>query len=90
MIIEYILDGLVGLFSLLTSPINIPTLPDSVVSVLDGALSWIDTGIGIVHAYTNFNYLITLFGIVIGIDIAITLYHFIMWILKKIPMLGIE
>ena len=32
----------------------------------------------------------TLFGIVVAIEVGIKIYHFVMWVLKKIPMLGVS
>lgn len=90
MIIEALMNLLLKLFGLLTSAINIPSLPDSVSTFMADALSYIKTGLQLLAVYTNLEYLLILFGLIIAIDIGIAVYHFVMWVLKKIPMLGIS
>lgn len=90
MIIELLLDMLYGIFSLLTTPINIPQLPETVHTYLTQFFDYLEMGAGILANYSHFSYLMTLFGIIIAVDIGIKLYHFVMWILRKIPMLGIS
>ena len=90
MIIEMLLDALYGVFKLLTTPINIPSLPDNVQSFLNQAFEYISAGVGILANYTDFGYLVTLLGIIIGIDVGIALYHFVMWVIRKIPMAGMS
>lgn len=90
MIIESLMNLLLKLFGMLTSAINIPTLPDSVSTFMTDALSYIKTGLQLLAVYTNLEYLLILFGLIIAIDIGIAVYHFVMWVLRKIPMLGIS
>lgn len=90
MIIEAILSVVYNVFSLLTAPINIPSLPDGVASVMSSFLEWIQVGLQIVATYTHESYLLTLFGLVVAVDVGVALYRFVMWVLKKIPMLGIS
>lgn len=90
MIITMIMDVIYAVFSLLTAPINIPSFPDSIDAVLAQFIEYISFGAGILANYTHLGYLLTLFGVVIAVDVGIMLYHFVMWILKKIPMLSIR
>lgn len=90
MIIEKLMSLLLKLFELLTSPINIPVLPDNVSALMTEALAYIHTGLQIIAVYTHLEYLLILFGIIIAIDIGVAVYHFVMWVLRKIPMLGIS
>ncbi len=90
MIIKMLLDVLYSVFSVLTAPINIPQFPAEVQTAIDTMLGYISAGVGILANYTHLGYLLTLFGLVIAVDIGIMLYHFVMWILKKIPMLSIR
>lgn len=89
MIIKSLLDLLYNVFSALTSAISIPQLPDSVAGYLEDFLEYINLGIQILAVYTPLEYLLTLFGIVVAIEAGLLIYHFVMWVLKKIPMLGI-
>lgn len=90
MIIEAILTVIYNVFRLLTAPINIPSMPSGVQSVMADFLEWVQVGLQIVATYTHEGYLLTLFGIVVAVDVGIMLYKFVMWVLKKIPMLGIS
>ena len=81
-VIHFLLDKLL-IFS-------IPKLPEQALDYIDTLFDYIVAGTGIVANYTPLSYLLTLFAIVISVDIALLLYKFVMWILRKIPMLGIE
>ena len=89
MIIETLLNAVYSLMSLLLV-IEIPDLPSQVYDFIDQAFSYITSGAGIVANYTPFDYLMTLFFVLIAIDAGIMVYHFVMWIIKKIPMLGVK
>lgn len=69
---------------------NIPKLPDGVMEYVDTAFDYMATGAGILANYTPLGYLLTLFGVLLAVDVAIVLYHLVMWILRKIPMAGIS
>lgn len=69
MIIETLVKLLIKVFSVLTSAINIPSLPDEVTSFMGDALSYIRTGLQILAVYTNLEYLLVLFGLILAIDI---------------------
>lgn len=81
---------LYNVFSALTSAISIPSLPDNVELNLRSFLEYLRLGLQILANYTQLEYLLTLFGIVVAIEAGIAIYHFVMWVLKKIPMLGIS
>ena len=90
MIVEALINLIYSLFATLTSVVNVPPLPDGVMEIIDTAFGYISTGIKIVSNYTHFDYLLVLFGIIVALDFAIFVYRIILWVLKKIPMLGIE
>lgn len=90
MIIEGFLNVIKSLLTLLFAPIDIPSLPDSVATVMSSGLSYLLDGLGIFAAFTHYQYIMALFAIVIAIDAAMLVYKFIMWILRKIPAAGIE
>lgn len=89
MIIELLLDAIYGIMSTLMV-LEIPSLPDEVHAFITDAFTYITSGAGILANYTPLGYLMMLFGVLLAIDAGILVYHFIMWIIKKIPMLGIE
>lgn len=90
MIIKLFLDAIYAVFKVLTSAINIPSLPHEVQSFLTQALEYITTGIGILANYTDIGYLMILLGIIVSIDIGIGIYHLVMWVIRKIPMANIS
>lgn len=90
MILELLLSALFNVFKLLTTPINIPPLPDNVNSFLSQAFEYISAGVGIVANYTDFEYLLILLGVIVAIDVGVAIYHFVMWVIRKIPMLGMS
>lgn len=90
MIIELLLTAFYNIISLLFSPINIPRIPDDVFSYIETFISYIATGKAILSQFVPIDYFLILFGIVVVIESAILIYHFVMWILKKIPMVGIK
>lgn len=90
MIIELLLDCIYGIFYLLTMPINIPSLSDEVAQYFDTFLGYLTSGVSILDIFSHSTYLLTLLGIVVAIDIGVKLYQFVMWILKKIPMLSVS
>lgn len=90
MIIELLLDAIYAVMSLLTKPINLPSFPSSVTDIIQMSFQYLQAGVGILANYTDITYLLSLFGIILAIDVGIKLYHFVMWIIKKIPILGIE
>lgn len=90
MIIELVMNVIYGVFALLTTPINIPDLPSKVSTILSSTYEYIFTGVAIITNYVNYNYLFILFSIIIAFEVGMHLYKFIMFILRKIPFLGIK
>lgn len=90
MIIETLLNLIYNVFSVLTLPINIPSLPEEIHSFIQTALEYISTGVSLLANYTHIEYLLIMFGLILAVDIGIGVYHLVMWIIKKIPFLGME
>lgn len=90
MIIEALLNVVYAIFSLLTTPIDIPDLPAEVSQVVTSAIEYVGTGIAVLSNYVHLPYLLTLFGVVVAIEAGVLIYKLVMFFLKKIPMLGIE
>lgn len=89
MIIEMLLTLLKNVLNLLLV-FEIPPLPDNVTGYIDTLFSYLETGASILANYTPLSYLLSLFGILLAVDAAILIYHFVMWIIRKIPMLGMS
>lgn len=90
MLVESLVSMLINVFDKLTSAIDIPALPASVDDMLWEVWDYLYSGAVILMNYTHWDYLRILFGIVLAIEAAFTIYKLVMWILRKIPMLGIS
>lgn len=90
MIIEALMQLVFNLFSLLTLPISIPSLPAEVGDVMQSFIEYLHIGISMFAAYFDIGYIMLLFSVVVAVDVGIMLYKFVMWILRKIPMLGMS
>lgn len=90
MIVMGLMDLVYNLFALLTAAINIPSLPESISTVMDMVLGALSTGLGLLACYCHLDYLLVLWGILIAVDAGLLIYKFVMWILRKIPMLGLS
>lgn len=89
MIISALFELVYNLIDLFVT-IDIPPLPETVYEYLNPLFDYLLAGAGILANYTPFTYIMSLFMIIVAIDIGVAVYHFIMWVLKKIPVLGIE
>lgn len=88
-----IIEGLLNVvFSILNTLLffEIPNLPNEVYLYIEDMFDYLVAGASILANYSPYQYMMTLFGIIITVDIAIHLYHFVMWVLNKIPMLDID
>lgn len=85
MIIELLLTALYRIFELLSKPINLPSLPSSLSGLLDQVKQLLLSGVALFQNYCYWNIVVIMLGIVIAVDVGIHLYHFIMWVIKKLP-----
>lgn len=90
MIIEGLLSVVQKLLTLLLSPIDIPSLPSNVQSIITQAMGYIIDGLGILAAFTHYQFIMALIAIVLVIEAAFLIYKFVLWILRKIPAAAIE
>lgn len=84
-----------GLFTIVTFlinliPFNIPSFPNDISSYLTTFQGYITEAIGFVKFFLPWSYVVTLLRILLAIIIALELYKFLMWILRKIPMFGMK
>lgn len=69
---------------------ELPSLPEEVFGFMADATSYLTSGVGILANYVHFPYLVVLFGTIALYDALLLGWRAIMWILRKIPFLGIE
>lgn len=86
MIVEAIITAVLAIFSGLFSLFNIPSMPEGVQEVIADFIGYLSAGIALLANYVDMNYLLTLFTTVCLLEGAILIYHFIMWIVRKIPI----
>lgn len=92
MIVVGLINLVYGLLSLLLV-FNLPQLPDSFLTILDKVKEYMVSGVGLVRAMvgeTCMGVIAVCFQLVIFLNAAYLLYSFVMWVLKKIPMLGVK
>lgn len=89
MIIELLLDAIYNILSLLFV-FKLPALPADVTGYIENIFDYMVTGAGILANYTPLGYLMILFGVILAIDAGLVIYNLVMWIIRKIPMLGIS
>lgn len=89
MIIETIANAIITILNN-TLIIEIPPLPENVLEYLNIFFEYISAGASILSNYTPLEYLLTLFMLIVSVDAGIFLYHLVMWVLRKIPLLDIS
>lgn len=90
MIITALLDLIYGLFYTLTLPIAILPLPSEANQVFAQFSQYLRAGIRILGTYLHLPYLWTLFELVVAVELGIGVYRLVMFVIRKIPMLGIK
>ena len=88
MIIKLLFNLITGIIGII--PFEIPSFPSDVSTYLETFKGYIFEGIGFIKFFLPWSYIVLLLKIVLGILVAIELYKFVMWILRKIPMLGMK
>lgn len=92
MIIKLLLTLVYGVLSVLLV-FNLPTLPDSVLSVANSVTGYMVTGVQIFRVFvgdTCMGVLAVLLSLVIAMNAAYMLYSLVFWVLRKIPMLNLK
>lgn len=90
MILEAVFNLVKSLLKLVFGWINLPDLPESIMSVIDELFALIQGSIGLLSVFVDLNMvkiLLPVLLIVINFD---NVWKWTMFIVKKIPFLGIE
>lgn len=91
MIIETLLNAIFSIFEKVFSVINIPGMPDGmseqVVSFFSDTLNYAGS---LISLFVPWSQVKVFFPILIVILSSEEIYKIVMWVLKKIPMLGIS
>lgn len=70
--------------------LNIPSLPTSALEYITTLFDYLVVGAGLLNNYLPLGYFLVLFGVLLAVDAGIMIYHFVMWILRKIPVASIS
>lgn len=91
MIIESLLNAIFSLFDTVFSVINIPSMPDGmpeqITNFLADLLSYASS---LISLFIPWSQVRVFFPILIVILASEEIYKLVMWVLRKIPMLGIS
>lgn len=90
MLVNALISVIYSLFNIVFGFVHLPSFPDGVSSYLNAFQVYFKSGIRLLSVVINMSYVATLFTIFISLVVIFELYKFIMWVLKKIPILGIK
>lgn len=90
MIIYGLLEVVLAVLSVLFLPLRMALFPASVSTVILQIISALATGSGVMKNFCHWSYISTLLSFIIGMNVCVSGYHLIMWILRKIPFLNID
>lgn len=91
MIIETICDMFIKFFTGLLNFVNIPQIPDDVLSQVNTTINTIiERGSELLDLFIPYDFAKALLIVVISIEAGVEIYHFIIWVMRKIPMAGIS
>lgn len=91
MIIESICNLFIKFFTGLLKFINIPQIPADVLSQVNSTIDTIiERGAELLDLFIPFNIAKVLLLIVLSIEAGVEIYHFVMWVIRKIPMAGMS
>lgn len=90
MILQAVFDLVASLLKLVFGWINLPDLPTAVMSVIDKLFECIQGGIGIMGIFLDMSMVKILLPVLLVVVNFEHVWKFTMFILRKIPFLGIE
>ena len=92
MIVSALLNLVYNILSVLLI-FNLPALPATISTILDQISGYLVTGVTLIAAFvgsSSMGVMALLLELVILMNAAYLLYSFVMWVLRKIPMLNIR
>ena len=90
MILESILNLISGLIKLVFGWINLPDMPSSVTSIIDELFGYIRGSMGLLGVFVDLNMVKVLLPVLLIVINFEHVWKFTMFIVRKIPFLGIE
>lgn len=90
MILEAIFELVFMLLNIIFAPIQLPGLPSEVQTIVDQVIGYIVGAVDLLGFFLDWNMVKILIPIVIIIVNLDKIWHLIMFILRKIPFLGMQ
>lgn len=90
MILGFLLDTLKTVLQSVLNFINLPNLPDNILLSVNNFIDMIFQNLGIVGFFVRWDTIKIAVPLVIAIANLDKIYDGIMWIIRKIPMLGMQ
>lgn len=90
MIIELIKKLLTFVTDTIFSVIDLPAVPPGLASAVDTMFMYMRQGMGIINFFCPLEAISPAIDLFIAVWAIIHVYDIVMWVLRKIPMLGIE
>ena len=90
MILKLLFELIIGLLEFVFGWVSFPAMPSVVVETFDFVLTYIEMGLGILWLFVPRDVCLALLPLVLALENFDKLYSVVMWILKKIPFLGME
>ena len=89
MIITLLISVITSVITTVFQGVNVPGLPDEAAAYIEQFIDLLDGAAGLFSLVFPVNVL-PFIAICLGISFAHRYYAFVMWVLRKIPVLGIE
>lgn len=90
MILMILIVAFIAILAAYILIIEFPELAPQISSAVDALVFYLGQGMDIVWLFVPKTITLTLMSLAIAVEVIVLGYKFIMWILKKIPMAGIE
>lgn len=90
MIFKTIIDALVGVIKVALSFINLPQIPDGIRSGVNWLFDELASAVSVIGFFVRWDTILILLPLLLLVINLDKVYSFVMWILRKIPMLSIK
>lgn len=90
MIIQALLNVVKFLINIIFGWVHLPAVPVQIVSVVDRVFLYVKSGLGILWLFVPYELVKVMIPLVVAVVNFDKFYSFAVWVLKKIPVLGIE
>lgn len=90
MIVEAVLNLFANAIKLIFAWIDIPAAPEEITSIIDQMVTYMESGMGLLYIFFNMNLVKIMIPFVLIVANFEEVYKLVMFVLRKIPFLGIE